>query len=324
MNGMVHNPAYSLPSLDDIKAAQARLHDVAYATPVLPINPAESRTLHLFAKCENLQRTGSFKIRGAFNRLAQLSLAQRARGVVAYSSGNHAQGVACAAALLGVPATIVMPENAVPAKLEATRRFGAEVIFAGTDSETRRKAAEELAAERGAALAPPYDHPAIIAGQGTIGLEILEQLPNVDTIIVPIGGGGLIAGIALAVKLVRPNVRIIGAEPAGAADAGASLRAGRIVELEQVETIADGLRARRVGALPFESIRANVSDIVSIPDSAILEATRMLLTEYHLVAEPSGAVAVAAALGNTGYGRTVAIISGGNIDAQLLQRLVAA
>ncbi len=314
----------TLPGLPAIEQARASLQDVLVRTPVLPLDSAVTGDRNLLVKCENLQRTGSFKIRGAYNRIAGLTPEQRARGVVAYSSGNHAQGVACAAALLGVPATVVMPENAIASKLAATRRYGAEVIIAGTDSETRRSFAEHLARERGAALVPPYDHPAIIAGQGTLGLEILDAVPDVHTVVVPVGGGGLIAGIALAIKSVRPDVRVVGAEPEGAADAGASWRTGHIVELDHVDTIADGLRARRIGALPFEAIRAYVDDMVSVPDSAILATMRMLLISAHLVVEPSGAVAVAAALAGAAQDRTVALISGGNIDADLLSTLALA
>ncbi len=311
-------------SLSTIEAARERLCGVAYLTPVLPFDTGAARASDLSLKCENLQRTGSFKIRGAYNLIAALRPDQLAHGVIAYSSGNHAQGVACAASMLGIHATIVMPENAVQAKVEATRRFGADVLFAGTDSETRRRIAEDLAEERGAALVPPYNHYAIIAGQGTIGLEILEQWPDVETVIVPIGGGGLIAGVSQALKLRRPSVRVVGAEPAGAADAGASLRSGRIVELDDVETIADGLRARRVGELPFAAIQRYVDDIVAVPDSLILETTCSLLISAHLVVEPSGAVATAAALAGAARGRTVAVVSGGNIDAALLSALAVA
>ena len=306
-----------------IEAARDRLSKAAYRTPVLQFDLAAVRTVDLVVKCENLQRTGSFKIRGAYNLIAALPPERLAHGVVAYSSGNHAQGVACAAAMLGIQATIVMPEDAVWTKLEATRRFGAEVIFAGTDSETRRGVAENLAEARGATLVPPYNHQTIIAGQGTIGLEILDQVPDVETVVVPIGGGGLIAGVAQAIKLSRPSVRVVGAEPDGAADAGASFRSGHIVELENVETIADGLRARRVGELPFASIQRFVDDIAAVPDSAILETVRSLLLTMHLVVEPSGAVATAAALAGAARGRTVAVLSGGNIDPALLSTLAA-
>jgi threonine dehydratase len=310
--------------ISSFEAARERLRGMAYLTPILPLDMAATRGVELFVKCENLQRTGSFKIRGAYNLIAGLGPDQRSHGVVAYSSGNHAQGVACAASLLGIHATIVMPEDAVPAKLEATRRFGAEVIFAGTDSETRRRVAENLAEERGATLVPPYNHLTIIAGQGTVGLEILDQMPDVETIVVPVGGGGLLSGVAQAVKLSRPSVRVVGAEPEGAADAGASLRSGHIVELENVNTIADGLRAHKVGELPFAVIQRYVDDIVAVPDSAILDATRLLVISAHLVVEPSGAVATAAALAGAARGRTVAVVSGGNIDPALLCALATA
>jgi threonine dehydratase len=212
-----------------------------------------------------------------------------------------------------------MPEGAIETKVAATRAYGAEIRFAGTDSETRRRVAEDLARVRGAALVPPYDHPAIIAGQGTLGLEILDALPEVQTVLAPIGGGGLLSGIALAIKARQPAVRVIGVEPEGAADAQASRRAGHVVEWERIETVADGLRARRVGALPFEAIRAYVDDVVTVSDSQILDAVRRLLFEAHLVVEPSGAVATAAALAGAAAGRTVALISGGNIDRALLE-----
>jgi threonine dehydratase len=312
----------TLPGLRQIEEARARLRSVLTATPLLPLDLDLTGGRDIRVKCENLQRTGSFKIRGAFNRISSLSPEQRVRGVVAYSSGNHAQGVACAAALLGVPATVVMPENAVAAKVAATRRFGAEVVFAGTDSETRRTRAEELAETAGAALVPPYDHAEIIAGQGTLGLEILEQAPDVRTVFVPIGGGGLVSGVALAIKATRPDVRIVGVEPEGAADAAASRKAGHVVALDHTDTIADGLRALKVGALPFEAIRDWVDDVATVSDAAILDAARLLLRRVHVVAEPSGAVALAAALAVAGAGCAVAVISGGNIDADLLRTLL--
>jgi threonine dehydratase len=311
----------SLPGLPDIVQARVRLHGILTHTPVLPLQPVEGAGMSLWVKCENLQRTGSFKIRGAYNCIARLDAAARSRGVVAYSSGNHAQGVACAAALLGVPATVVMPENAIGAKVAATRAYGAEIIFAGTDSETRRRHAEDLAQARGAALVPPYDHADVIAGQGTLGLEILDALPEVRQVLVPIGGGGLIAGVAIAIKALRPDVRVLGVEPEGAADAGASWREHRIVELEHVATIADGLRAHRIGALPFAALGQYVDDVLAVPDNAILQAAALLLRRLHVVAEPSGAVALAAAMAGNWSGQTVAIISGGNIDAGLLSQL---
>ncbi|HXT38090.1 MAG TPA: threonine/serine dehydratase [Chloroflexota bacterium] len=313
----------TLPGLPEIERARDRVRAVLVHTPMLPLDLDLTAGRDIRIKCENLQRTGSFKIRGAFNRIASLSDEQRARGVIAYSSGNHAQGVACAASLLGVRATVVMPENAIAAKVAATRRFGAEVEFAGTDSETRRRRAEELASERGLALVPPYDHPEIIAGQGTLGLEILEQAPEIRAVFVPIGGGGLVSGVALAIKALQPEVRVIGVEPEGAADAAASRKAGHVVALERTETIADGLRALKIGALPFEAIRVWVDDVVTVSDEAILEATRLLPRRSRVVAEPSGAVALAAALATAGDGCSVAVISGGNIDTDLLRTLLS-
>jgi threonine dehydratase len=287
----------------------------------------------LFLKLENLQPIGAFKLRGAYNKVASLSEDDRRRGVISYSSGNHGQGVAYAARALGVKAIIVMPGNAPKNKLEATAALGAEIITVGPGSEERRLRAEELAAEHGYAIVPPYNDEKIIAGQGTVGLEILEDLPNVETVLVPVGGGGLISGISAAIKLSNtelshPKIKVIGVEPELAADAQASLRAGRIVSspAEQVsQTLADGLRTQSIGAINFEHIRAYVDDIVTVTEDEIREAMRALSGNAQTVAEPSGAVAVAAflfhadELPNTKI--NVAVISGGNIDPKLLADL---
>jgi threonine dehydratase len=287
----------------------------------------------LFLKLENLQPIGAFKLRGAYNKVASLSEDDRRRGVISYSSGNHGQGVAYAARALGVKAIIVMPGNAPKNKLEATAALGAEIITVGPGSEERRLRAEELAAEHGYAIVPPYNDEKIIAGQGTVGLEILEDLPNVETVLVPVGGGGLISGISAAIKLnntelSHPKIKVIGVEPELAADAQASLRAGRIVSspAEQVsQTLADGLRTQSIGAINFEHIRAYVDDIVTVTEDEIREAMRALSGNAQTVAEPSGAVAVAAflfhadELPNTKI--NVAVISGGNIDPKLLADL---
>src|SRR5208337_3189464 len=258
---------------------------------------------------------------------------ERRRGVISYSSGNHAQGVAYAARALGVKAIIVMPGNAPKNKLEATAALGAEIVTVGPGSEERRRRAEQLAAEHGYAIVPPYNDEKIIAGQGTVGLEILEDLPNVETVLVPVGGGGLISGVAAAIKLSnaelsRPQVKVIGVEPELAADAQASLRAGRIVSFpaEQVSrTLADGLRTQSIGAINFEHIRAYVDDIVSVTEDEIREAMRALSANAKTLAEPSGAVAVAAFLFHTAElpdtEINVAVISGGNIDPALLTEL---
>ncbi|MGA2967266.1 MAG: threonine/serine dehydratase [Terriglobales bacterium] len=319
-------------SLDDIRAAQVLLVGIAVRTPLLEWTGA-THGRRLFLKLENSQPIGAFKLRGAYNKVASLSPAERRRGVISYSSGNHAQGVAYAARALGVKAVIVMPSNAPQNKVEATAALGAEIVTVGPGSEERRLRAEQLAVEHGYAIVPPYNDEKIIAGQGTVGLEILADLPHVETVLVPVGGGGLISGIAAAIKLSRaeigrPQVKVIGVEPEFAADAQASLRAGRIVSFsaEQVSrTMADGLRTQSIGAINFEHIRAYVDDIVSVTEDEIREATRLLSTNAKTVAEPSGAVAPAAflfhadELPNTQI--NVAVISGGNIDPALLAEL---
>ena len=295
----------------------------------------------LFLKLENLQPIGAFKLRGAYNKVASLSDEERRRGVISYSSGNHAQGVAYAARALGVRAIIVMPSNAPKNKLDATAALGAKIVVVGPSSEERRLRAEELAAEHGYAIVPPYNDEKIIAGQGTVGLEILEDLPNVETVLVPVGGGGLISGVSAAIKLSKPlsnpklvqpklgqRVNVIGVEPELASDARASLRAGRIVSspAEQVsQTLADGLRTQSIGAINFEHIRAYVDDIVSVTEDEIRAAMRTLSANAKTLAEPSGAVAAAAFLFHADElpktAINVAVISGGNIDPMLLAEL---
>ena len=314
-------------SLHDIRAAQARLNGIAVRTPLLEwTSTADPRKLYL--KLENLQPIGAFKLRGAYNKVASLSDEDRRRGVVSYSSGNHAQGVAYAARALGVKAIIVMPGGAPKNKLESTAALGAEVVRVGPSSEERRLRAEQLAAEHGYIIVPPYDDEKIIAGQGTLGLEILEDLPAVETVLVPVGGGGLISGVASAIKLTNPNVKVIGVEPELAADAQASFRAGHIVSVaaEQVtQTVADGLRTQSIGALNFEHIRAYVDDIVTVKEKEIRQAMRALSGNSRTLAEPSGAVATAAFLFHASELPPakihVAIISGGNIDPEMLREL---
>src|SRR5436190_15497463 len=317
--------ASPLVSLQEIHEARARLEGVTVRTPLLTLEH-EGRTLYL--KPENLQPIGAFKLRGAYNKIASLSEAERARGVITYSSGNHAQGVAYAARALATKAVIVMPRNAPAIKREATAALGAEVVFVGPSGVERQEKAEQLAAEHGYIIIPPYDDPKIIAGQGTVGLEILDDLPEVELVLVPVGGGGLISGISTAIKQSRPNVKIFGVEPELAKDAQASLRAGEIVRFppEQVlQTVADGLRAQYVGTLTFEHIRRYVDDIVTVSEEEILHATRILVANPKTVAEPSGAVATAAwlfhkeALPQSRL--TVAVISGGNIEPALLQKI---
>jgi threonine dehydratase len=267
-------------------------------------------------------------LRGAYNKVASLSQDDRRRGVISYSSGNHAQGVAYAARALGVKAIIVMPSNAPKNKLSATAALGAEIVIVGPGSEERRLRAEALAAERGYIIVPPYNDEKIIAGQGTVGLEILEDLPNVETIIVPVGGGGLISGVSAAIKLTNPKINVIGAEPELASDARASLRAGHIVSFaaEKVsETLADGLRTQSIGAINFEHIHAYVDNIVGVTEDEIRAATLALSANPKTVAEPSGAVAPAAFLFHASElpatKINVAVVSGGNVDPALLVEL---
>ena len=316
-------------TLDDVRLAQRRVHGVALRTPLVPCpRGAEERLLYF--KAENLQPTGAFKLRGAYNKISSLSPEERRRGVVAHSSGNHAQAVAYAARALGVHAVIVMPRGAPRVKLDATAAFGAEILFVGDDSAERVRKAEELAASQGYVPVPPYDDETLIAGQGTVGLEILEDLPDVETVLVPVSGGGLISGVAAAIKLSRPEVRVIGVEPALAADARESLKTGKLVELpaEQAgRTIADGLRVRKLGYAPLEHVRAFVDDIIAVSEEEILDAMRRMALRARLVAEPSGAVTFAAHLFHRdelpATRVNVAIVSGGNVEPELLAEVLA-
>jgi threonine dehydratase len=306
------------------------LRGIAVRTPLFEshLGPGYSDRGRLFLKLENLQPIGAFKLRGAYNKIASLSGDERKQGVIAYSSGNHAQGVAYAARALGVKAVIVMPANAPPIKLDATSALGAEIVKVGAGSEERRLKAEELAAQHGYAIVPPYNDEKIIAGQGTLGLEILEDLPEVELVMTPVGGGGMISGVAAAIKLSKPSVMVIGVEPELAADAAASLKSDHIVSFpaEQVtQTIADGLRTQSVGPINLEHMRAYVDDIVTVSEDEIREALRRLATHPRTIAEPSGAVAVAGFLfrGPQIPRRqfNVAVISGGNIEPAMLQEL---
>jgi len=282
----------------------------------------------LFLKLENLQPIGAFKLRGAYNKTASLSPDERARGVIAYSSGNHAQGVAYAARALHTKAVIVMPGNAPAIKLAATAALGAEIVKVGAGSVERQQKAEELAAQHGYAIVPPYNDEKIIAGQGTMGLEIIEEVPGVETVLVPVGGGGMISGVAAAIKLSKPSVKVIGVEPELAADAQASFRKGQVVNLaaeEVTRTMADGLRTQSVGAINFEHIRKFVDDIVTVSEEEIAQAMRQLAGNPKTIAEPSGAVAVAGFLfreKELSRGTIhVAVISGGNIEPGMLAEL---
>ena len=314
-------------TLKDIQHAQALLRNVAVRTPLVLCRLSDDRQIHV--KPENLQPIGSFKLRGAYNKISSLTPEQRARGVVAHSSGNHAQGVAFAARALGVKATIVMPNVAPKVKLDATRALGAEVVLVGPASEERIQRAEELEKERGLVPVPPYADEKIIAGQGTAGLEILEDMPDVELVLVPVGGGGFISGIATAIKESGSKTKVIGVEPEFAADAQASLRSGRIQSISgesALRTAADGLRSQSIGEINFEHIRKYVDDIVTVTEDEIRRAQRRLLFGARILAEPSGAVTTAAAIFRAEElpqaARTVAVVTGGNVEPQLFSDMV--
>ena len=306
----------SLISLGDVRTAAARIAGVARRTPLIEVGGVHGEPAFT-VKCENMQPTGAFKIRGAYNMLAQLSPDARAAGVITYSSGNHGQAVAFAAQLLGVTAVVVMPEAASPVKVEGAKRLGAEVLFAGTTVLDRKSRAESEAAARRLTMVPPFDHPWIIAGQGTCGLEIVDQRPSVTVVYVPVGGGGLISGVASAIKALRPNVRIVGVEPAGAAKMTASRTAGHPVTLSKTASIADGLISVRPGDLTFAHVQALVDDVVTVDEGDIAAAVKWLFDNANVVAEPSGAATVAAVLRDHLAGEdVVAVLSGGNVSAE--------
>ena len=309
-------------TIDEIRSARERIKGVARLTPAIDVSAIAARPLWL--KCENLQPGGAFKIRGAYNMIARLAPADRARGVITYSSGNHGQAVAISARAIGIPSVVVMPTTAPAVKVEGAKKFGAEVVFAGTTTLHRKAKAEEIAAERGLTMVPPFDHPWIIAGQGTLGLEILEQCPGVRTILVPVGGGGLVSGVAAAVKQSRDDVMVIGVEPSGAASMKNAVDAGEVRTLERSQSIADGLMAVRPGDLNFAHVRRFVDRLVTVDEEEIATALTWLLRDVKVIAEPSGVVTVAAALrSDAGFAApVVAIVSGGNLDPSLLSRFI--
>lgn len=312
-------------TLADIEAAREALREVTVRTPM-----EESRWLSAMAggavslKCENLQRTGSFKIRGAYWRISRLSEAERAHGVVAASAGNHAQGVALAATTLGISSTVFMPEGAPIPKEKATRGYGAEVVFHGKYLEDSLVAARAFAAETGATLIHPFDHVDIVAGQGTVGLEILEQAPDVRTVLVPTGGGGLLAGIAIAIKALRPDVRVVGVQAEGAAAFPGSLEAGAPVALESMQTMADGIAVGLPGDITFKACQDYVDDVITVSENSLSRALLALVERAKMVVEPAGAAAVAAILDRPEDFETpaVAVLSGGNIDPLLLGKVI--
>ncbi|MCX4577162.1 threonine ammonia-lyase [Streptomyces sp. NBC_01571] len=324
---MSYSTADSLPRVtsDDVRGAQKMLSGVARMTAMEGsryLSQLVGAPVHL--KCENLQRTGSFKLRGAYVRIAGLLPEERAAGVVAASAGNHAQGVALASSLLGVRSTVFMPTGAPLPKVAATRDYGAEVRLHGQVVDETLAAAQEYAAATGAVFIHPFDHPDIIAGQGTVGLEILEQCPEVRTIVVGIGGGGLAAGVAVAVKSIRPDVRIVGVQAAGAAAYPPSLAAGRPVPVANPATMADGIKVGRPGDVPFEIIRDLVDEVRTVSENSLSSALLLCLERAKLVVEPAGASPVAALLQepDTFEGPVVALLSGGNVDPLLMQRIL--
>ncbi|MCU1321921.1 MAG: Pyridoxal-5-phosphate-dependent protein beta subunit [Acidobacteriaceae bacterium] len=332
-----------LVTLDEIRAAQQRIAGVALHTGLHRLEPDRLRqagfpvpTFEIYIKAESEQPIGSFKLRGAYNMVAQLDPEVRARGVITYSSGNHAQGVAYAARAMGVKAVIVMPDNAPEVKKIATAALGAEIVLVGPASSERKIKAEELAAEFGYAMIPPYDHPHIIAGQATCGLEIVEQLPEVDVVISPVSGGGLLSGTATAVKLAaaaglaKPEVKVWGAEPELAADAKESFETKKLVEwpaAKTTRTIGDGLRTQSMGVINFEHVLRYVDGIAAVSEDEILAAMRLMLSATDLIPEPSGAVTLAAALfhaeemGLDKVRRVAVILSGGNLEPALKEKL---
>ena len=312
-------------TLADVEAAADRLNGIVRELPVAGarwLSDAVGGPVHLIT--ENLQRAGSFKIRGAYNRIAQLSDAERARGVVAASAGNHAQGVALAAQILGVAATVFMPEGATIPKVQATRGYGADVVFAGSTIDEALVAARAFSDETGAVLIHPFDHPHVVAGQGTLGLEILRKVPDVRTILVCTGGGGLLAGIAVAVKSQRPDVRIIGVQAERAAAYPASLSAGHPIALTRMSTMADGIAVGRPGDVPFAIVEESVDRIITVTEEQLSRAVLMLLERAKLLVEPAGAAATAALMADpAAFEPPVAVVlSGGNVDPLLLQRII--
>jgi threonine dehydratase len=321
--------APSIPTLADIEAARETIAGVARVTPMETSKFLEGllgSPVHL--KCENLQRTGAYKVRGAYNRLSTLSAAEREAGVVAASAGNHAQGVAFAARELGIPATIFTPVGVALPKLQATRRYGADVVLRGHSVEEALSAAKEFAARTGAVFIPPFDHPAVIAGQGTLGFEILDQVPDVDTVVVPIGGGGVISGIAIAVKGLAERlgreIRVIGVQAENAAAYPSSIVAGEPLTITTSPTISDGIAVARPGDMNFPIIRDLVDEIVTVSDDDTARALLVLLERAKLVVEAAGAVGVAAIMSGAVHdtGRTVVLLSGGNIDPLMMERII--
>jgi threonine dehydratase len=316
---------HPLLTVEALRATAQALDGVAIRTPLIPVPALASRVnVPVFLKGEHLQPVGAFKIRGAYTAISRIPAERRARGVITYSSGNHGQAVAFAAQLLGIRSVVVMPQRAPAIKVAGVRRLGGEVVIAGNSSAERYEQARRMAEEQGLAMIPPYESLDVIAGQATCGVEILDEYPEVETILVPVGGGGLIAGIASAVVAMKPTVRVIGVEPVGAPKLARALEAGQPIVLDHTESLADGLLPLAIGKLPFAVMSEVVRESVQVTESEITDGVRFLYQEAGLSVEPSGAVTAAALLSHrvVPNGPTVAIVSGGNVDPELLRRLV--
>lgn len=312
---------------DDVCAAARRLEGVAHRTPVVTSRTLDERLgARLFLKCENLQRAGAFKFRGAYNALARrLELGGTIGGAIAYSSGNHAQAMALAGRRLGIEVTIVMPSDAPEVKLRATRGYGAEVVTYDPARERREEIGQRLARERGLVLIPPFDHPDVVAGQGTAVRELIAEVGSLDLLVVPCGGGGLLSGSALSATALSPGIRVVGVEPAAGDDACRSFRTGRLQTVESPETIADGARTPSLGSVTFPIVLEMVDQMTSVPDEALVRAMRLLLERLKLVVEPTGALALAALLEGEveAAGRVGVVLSGGNVDVGRLAAWMA-
>ena len=315
------------PTYDDVAAAAHRLKGMAHRTPVLRSTSADESTgAQVFFKCENLQRTGAFKFRGAYNTLAQFTPEQRERGVLAFSAGNHAQAIALSARLLDMPAVIVMPEDAPASKMAATREYGAQVVTYNRYTEDREAISRRLAQERGMTLVPPFDHPHVIAGQGTAAMELLEEVPGLDYLFVCVGGGGLLAGSTLAAQVMAPGCRLVGVEPEAGNDGQQSFKAGHIVQIPTPHTIADGAQTQALGQLTFPIIAEGVEDMVTATDEQLVQALRFFAERMKIVVEPTGALAFAGARNGSVdvRGKRVGVlISGGNVDLPRYARFLA-
>ncbi|WP_315383190.1 threo-3-hydroxy-L-aspartate ammonia-lyase [Microvirgula aerodenitrificans] len=313
-------------SFADVVAAHERIRGVAHQTPVLTSATADALTgATLFFKCENFQRMGAFKFRGAYNAISQFTPEQKASGVITFSSGNHAQAIALSARLLGVRAVIVMPEDAPAIKVEATRGYGGEVIFYNRYTEDREAIGKQLAAERGLTLIPPYDHPHVMAGQGTAARELIEQAGELDLLLVCLGGGGLLSGCAVAAKAMNPACKVIGVEPEAGNDGQRSFRSGEIVHIDTPKTIADGAQTQHLGNYTFPVIRELVDDIVTVSDAELVDTMAFLAGRMKVVTEPTGCLAAAAALHgkvDVAGKRVGIIVSGGNVDLQRFAALI--